>query len=179
MLRAGNVLRSFLLNSKGGERPARFSTKMANAELLNRVREEVEELHRSFVSWFAGEGCSDDDDTFERMFTSRLPKDALYIFPGGTVSRFGDFFGTLRAAYGSSPAFRIAIRDVQIALREGNMVVTTYVEWQKGSKNSTPAENGRRTSVVMEVCDDGIKWRHLHETWLPLEQMAKGPFDEF
>jgi hypothetical protein len=44
----------------------------------------------------------------------------------------------------------------------------TYVEDQSGARNTTPADNLRRSTVLFERMAVRLVWRHLHETAIPV-----------
>ena len=54
--------------------------------------------------------------------------------------------------------------------------VATYEEWQRNALASEPANNGRIASVLFAT-SDALQWVHVHETWLPADVMAAGPYD--
>ena len=41
---------------------------------------------------------------------------------------------------------------------------------------STPPDNARVATVMFHHADR-LKWLHVHETWMPTEVMAAGPYD--
>lgn len=55
-------------------------------------------------------------------------------------------------------------------------VLVTYEEWQRHALASMPPDNGRLSTALFD-CADGLRWLHVHETWLPAAQMAAGPYD--
>ncbi|MGB1016836.1 MAG: hypothetical protein ACPG4T_22035, partial [Nannocystaceae bacterium] len=79
--------------------------------------------------------------------------------------------------YGNSPGFAIAIRRVQVRWQRGTTILATYEEWQRNARRSTPPDNGRAATVLFEDLGTRLSWLHIHETWLPAEIMAAGPFD--
>ena len=58
-------------------------------------------------------------------------------------------------------------------------MLATYEEWQRNALASTPPDNGRVATVLFEDdrAEDRLRWLHIHETWLPEEVMAAGPYD--
>ena len=60
-----------------------------------------------------------------------------------------------------------------------NRVLATYVEHQDGARNTTPSSNTRISTVLFRVdqTDGPLTWLHIHETWVPPEAMATGPYD--
>lgn len=148
---------------------------MAQDDLQTAVREEIEDLHRFFVGWFTGV-LPREDEVFEKEFLARLDADFVLIPPAGITLDRASLAGGLKADHGNNPDFRIAIRNVQVRREEGDLVLATYEEWQRDATASTPENNGRVSSVLFRRNDD-LRWLHVHETWLPEELMAAGPYD--
>jgi len=148
---------------------------MAESPSIAAVREEIEALHRFFVAWFSG-ACADDHALFERELLDRLDAEFMLVPPAGTLLSSDDLTGGIRAAYGSNPDFRIAIRNLRIRHRWDRHLLATYEEWQRNARASTPPDNGRVATVLFDV-DRGFRWLHVHETWLPESLMRAGPYD--
>ena len=137
-------------------------------EAKRAVTAEVEAFHAYLSAWFRGE-IERDDTAFDRALSSRWPAGMVNIQPSGTAFPGEIILEKIRAEYGSNPGFTIAIHDVEIVgvnrddRRE--IVVATYVERQRGARQSAP-ENARRSSVWLERDAPGSDWRwlHLHET---------------
>ena len=51
-------------------------------------------------------------------------------------------------------------------MAEGDLAVATYVEHQRGAKNTVPADNDRISTVVFRLGGEGQRpvWLHIHET---------------
>ncbi|NQW12500.1 MAG: hypothetical protein HQ481_21760 [Alphaproteobacteria bacterium] len=139
---------------------------------------EIAELHVFFVDWFTG-ACADDDAIFDARFTSRFDANALYVMPGGDVHAFASFAAKFQAAHGSNPNFGIHIRSVRSRALGEEQVLALYEELQRGAKASEHAENARLTTAVFRqdaTMPNGLKWLHLHETWLPEDARAAADF---
>ena len=65
---------------------------------------------------------------------------------------------------------------MRVRLELSGHVIATYEEWQRNALASTPPDNGRVATAVFER-GERLKWLHIHETWVPPEQMAAGPYD--
>lgn len=143
-----------------------------------RAEAEILDLHDFFEGWIAGT-LPNDDETYAKRFVAHLAPGFRMVQPGGGLSNRKDFVEGMRGAHGANPDFRIRVDvpTITISLRRGDTLVATYTEWQKGAKASKPSNNGRRSSIVF--LDDGerLLWAHLHETWLPAEEMAAGNYD--
>ena len=144
-----------------------------NRELEQAVRDEVERLHEFFVGWFAGELPEASLDT---GFVAHLGAEFVLIPPGGIVLSRDDIAEAIRQSYDSNPEFRIAIRDVQIRQELDDYLVVTYEEWQRNALQSSPPDNGRLATALFRR-GPPLEWLHVHETWLPKEVMAAGPYD--
>ncbi len=147
--------------------------------LHDAVRTEIEALHEFFVSWFSG-SCARDPEVLAQGFTRRFAEEFLLVPPAGTRLTAADLGQGVERAHGSNPGFRIAIRAVDIQVQSPTLVVATYEEWQRNAKASTPPDNGRVATVVFrrEPADSNdLRWQLVHETWLPAEIMAAGPYD--
>jgi hypothetical protein len=59
-------------------------------------------------------------------------------------------------------------------------MVATCIEWQRNALQSTPPNNGRHLTVVFARDPEqphGLRWLHLHESWLPPSEMAAKTYD--
>jgi hypothetical protein len=155
--------------------------------VIDQVRKEIEELHAFFVRWFNGT-CPEDDGVFAAGVLDHLAPSFTLIPPAGTILDRTALATAIRASHGSSPDFAIEIRAIQIRVgeiraRAGDLIVATYEEWQRAAAYSTPPENGRIATALLRVRGqdehraDCLEWLHVHETWLPAEVMARGPYD--
>lgn len=140
---------------------------------LERVRNEIIDLHDFFTEWFNG---TVDRNQLEPRFLSRLDKNVAFIPPEGRVVGGDGLKVLFEKGYGSNSEFRIQIRDVKIRHRIGDTVLATYTEWQTGAVHSAKANNARVTSVLMEI-GPPVRWLHIHETLLPEAIRAADPFD--
>ena len=139
----------------------------------DRVRQEVEDLHHFFYGWFRGELPG---ESFEPQCSVRFAPELVFIPPAGRLYGLEDLVSMIRDGYGTNPEFRVCIRNVAVRGRFGGYVLATYEEWQRNARASVPADNGRIATVLFAE-DDTLRWRHIHETWLPDEVMAAGPYD--
>lgn len=143
------------------------------SDLEDAVRREVEELHRFFVAWFAGEA---DKAELDSVFASHLDDGVLYITPDGNRIEHAGLLDMLRGTHGANADFRIQVRDVRILRDLGEHLIVTYSEWQKQARFSEPSNNARFTTALMTKAQP-FKWLHIHETWLPEAERASDPFD--
>ena len=141
--------------------------------LEERVRREVEDLHAFFVGWFGG---TLDESAFDERFVPRFSPELVFVPPAGQLLGLSELSEGIRSGHGTNPRFRVEIRNVQIHHVFEGHVVATYEEWQRNALASTPPDNGRRATVLFGV-GDALLWKHIHETWVPPEEMAAGPYD--
>ena len=142
-------------------------------DLEDAVRNEVEELHRFFVAWFAGEV---DKAELESRFVPHLEDDLLYITPDGNRIGHDGLLEMIRGAHGANADFRIQVRDVRILRDLGDHLIVTYSEWQKQARFSEPSNNARFTTAILTKARP-FKWLHIHETSLPEAERGADPFD--
>ena len=142
-------------------------------ELETQARNEIESLHEFFVGWFSGEL---EEDSFDATFLPRFAEDVVLIPPGGQQLGYEELVGWIRGGHGNNPNFRIAIRNVRLRRVLADHLLVTYEEWQRNALASEPSDNGRVATVLFEKGDQ-LRWLHIHETWVPPEQMATGPYD--
>ena len=142
---------------------------------VTQVGEEIAGLHRFFVSWFSGR-CEDSDDLFRREFLERFDPAFLLVPPAGTMLPLSALAGSVRERHGVNPEFRISIRNVSIRRSFPGHVLATYEEWQRNASASIPPDNGRVATALFRV-NRRFQWLHVHETWLPTDVMAAGPYD--
>ncbi len=121
---------------------------------------EVRELHAFFERWFAG--------TAEPTELRRLDvlDDSFHMIgPDGRLRTVNQVRSAIEDAYGHRPML-IEIRNVRV---HPSASVGTYEEWQTIDGLVT----GRTSSAVMasdRSTPNGLRWMHLHETWLPDER---------
>ena len=139
----------------------------------DRVRQEVEGLHEFFVGWFSGRL---PEREFESGFLSRFSDDLVFIPPAGTLLGLPELSAAVRAGHATNPEFRVQIRRVEVQREFEGFVLATYEEWQRNALASTPPDNGR-VATVLFAFREPLRWLHIHETWLPRDVMAEGPYD--
>ncbi|MFV9673230.1 MAG: hypothetical protein ACNYZH_08385 [Acidimicrobiia bacterium] len=118
---------------------------------------EVRELHAFFERWFAGTA---EPGELERLDV--LDDSFHMIGPDGRLQNVDRVRSAIADAYGHRP-MQIEIRNVQV---HPSAPVGTYEEWQTIDGSIT----GRTSSAVMKadpLAPNGLRWMHLHETWLP------------
>jgi hypothetical protein len=131
------------------------------------VRHEIETVHRFIADWFRGETAAGSDD-FENLLAARLAPQLINIQPAGHVLTREELLTGIRKSHGANPAFGIEIRDVQVRARfaEPGLVLATYTEMQTGALNTSPSDNTRISTVLLQRKRDenSFTWLHIHET---------------
>jgi hypothetical protein len=135
-------------------------------DLVEATRHEVVGLHEFFVGWLTG-SLEESDEVFGR-FLDALHPDFSMIAPSGVVLDRDAVLASVRAGHGTADAsLAIEIRDVVECLISGDAVVVRYEEWQFIGG----AVDSRRVSSAVLVrtpgAGDAVRWRHLHETFVP------------
>ncbi|MEM9175491.1 MAG: hypothetical protein AAGC67_09675 [Myxococcota bacterium] len=142
---------------------------MSDDEIVRGVTAEIEAFHDFLSAWFRGD-VPRDDAAFDANLSSHWPAGMVNIQPAGGAFPGEEILEKIRDGYGTNPDFTISIHAVRLidVVESGttSRVVATYVERQRGARQSTPPENDRRSSVWMErEAGDAVwLWRHLHET---------------
>jgi len=144
-----------------------------NTQLEDQARAEIESLHEFFVGWFSG---ALPRESFESNFLPRFSKEVVFIPPAGHQLSYTGLVDAIRGGYANNSDFRIAIRNVRLRHNLADHLVVTYEEWQRNALASTPPDNGRVATVIFEK-GDPLRWLHIHETWVPPDQMTAGPYD--
>ena len=143
------------------------------------VIESVVGLHDFFVDWFAGK-CAQEQAVFDERFVARMQPLFELVPPSGVVTNLERLTAILWQSYGSNPDFRIAIRNVRQVQWKDGWILVRYEEGQRNAKNSKPRDNGRISTAVLQLepgAPQGLSWLTVHETWLPADMMAAGPYD--
>jgi hypothetical protein len=118
---------------------------------------EVRELHAFFERWFAGTA---DPSELERL--DALDDTFQMITPDGWLQNCSEVRSAIERAFGRRP-MQIEIRNVRV---RAIAPVGVYEEWQTIDGQVI----GRVSSAVMgndPSAPNGLRWLHLHETWLP------------
>lgn len=138
--------------------------------LADHLRGEVEMVHDFIAAWFRGD-VAPSAQAFDAQLTDRLAPSLVNIQPSGRVLLRDDLLSAVRDGYRSNPDFQISVE--QFALRavfaDATLALATYVEFQRGAKNTTPSDNTRLTTVLFFTPTTSARptWLHLHETALP------------
>ena len=128
---------------------------------------EIVELHAFFQVWFNGK-LEKNEETFNR-FPGAVGDKFTLITPSGQKHRRNDIIRLVWDAHASrkntDTAMKIWIENFEFKELSKDIFLVTYEEWQK-----IDAENkGRLSTAIFQKCENefnGIKWLHVHETWL-------------
>ncbi len=134
-------------------------------DVFTACEQEVVGLHRFFEAWFRG-NFSDRERGFRR-FSDVMDPGFMIVSPRGTATALPELSAGLRGAFGSwSADEKIEVRDLQLRHAHADLALLTYVEAQHARGKDT----ARLSTVLMrqdEGTPNGVRWLHLHETWLP------------
>ncbi|MEM6294759.1 MAG: hypothetical protein AAGA54_26025 [Myxococcota bacterium] len=134
-------------------------------DVARACEEEIVGLHRFFEAWFRG-AFSDRERGFRR-FADVMDPGFVIVSPRGTATALPDLSKGLRGAFGTwKPDDAIEVRDVQLRHLHADLAVLTYIEAQRAGGKET----ARLSTVLMredESTPNGIRWLHVHETWMP------------
>ena len=139
------------------------------------VENEIRDLHEFLAGWLSGQ-IPQSEREFQIRFMDRLENHFFNIQPSGSLLSLETLSTQIREGYGKSPDFRIMVRDISVHVEDSAYILATYKEFQLGAKNSAP-QNARISSVLFQVTSANIlKWRHVHETWLPSDSLRANDF---
>lgn len=124
---------------------------------LSAFESEVRELHSFFERWFDGTAEPSEVDRLDVLDGS-----FHMVGPDGHVHNVDQVRSAIEDGYGRR-TMQIEIRNVRV---HPSAPTGTYEEWQTIDGEIT----GRISSAVMSgdpSTPNGLRWMHLHETWLP------------
>lgn len=130
-----------------------------------RCEDEVFELHRFFQEWYLGEVDDPNGEAFGRV-SEVLAEEFHIVTPEGKMLGRSEILTAVRGGHGSKPAdFRIRTEKCHFRAGGRGIGVVTYEEWHdEGGKSQ-----GRLSTAVFQDRADapnGVRWVHVHETWL-------------
>ncbi|MFE3449171.1 DUF4440 domain-containing protein [Nonomuraea sp. NPDC059194] len=130
---------------------------------------EIVRHHETIEGWLNGRAPRSDLDVFASAHSS----DFAYTSPDGRTLPMPDLMAMIESAHGAAPSLVIEIRDVEVVASADTVVVATYEERHYG-----PDPRNRRATVVFVRDADaphGLRWRHLHETWIQHDTAPRPP----
>ena len=146
---------------------------------VDQIVHEVDDLHNLFLAWYAGEPAK-DRDWYNQMIARRMDIEFSIVSPSGATLARDEILTLIYDGYGRSGDFRIQTRNGRILRREGEVVLISYEEWQHHAVNTPISENGRISTALLAIDSDqpgGLRWLHVHETWLPEDMQRAGDYD--
>ncbi|MEM1177917.1 MAG: DUF4440 domain-containing protein [Acidobacteriota bacterium] len=175
MITAALLTLSLMATAPGEPAPENVAEPAAESaaersEFAQACADEVEGLHQFFHDWFVGE-LPDTDEAYAR-FADALAPEFIIISPSGRVSRRDGLLESLRGAHGSGKetGVKIWIRGFDVRFEQGDLAIVNYEEWQQRRGSKT----GRVSTAMLQrdpEAPGGVRWLHLHETWLPSSQI--------
>jgi hypothetical protein len=125
-----------------------------------RVRAEVVRLHALIEGLLTGA----ERDVAE--FALAHAADFTLTEPGGRTLDRGEVLAMIEGARGAVPGLRIAIEDVRVVAADGAFVAAAYREVQTRADGSGEVRAATVVFARDESAPHGLRWRHLHETWV-------------
>lgn len=133
-------------------------------------RDEIVELHQFFEDWFLGRGGeatkTEGVDRADRAFHP----DFTFIGPDGVVADRATTLQRIADGYAHTTELTIETVDHRLvhpgSASAGGTIVATYIERHRLSEGRA---NERISTAVFVVDPDGpngLRWLHVHETWL-------------
>ncbi|ACZ91710.1 DUF4440 domain-containing protein [Streptosporangium roseum] len=142
------------------------------ADVAAACRAEIVRLHEVIERWLSGRAPRTAEE-FDAFAGSLLPGFTLSGPDGPSLTR-DQVLAWVEAEHGRTPGIEIRIREVELVAADGSLLVAAYQEWQRG----TGADRNRRSTAVFlrdPAAPHGLRWRHLHETWMPGTWMSETP----
>lgn len=128
---------------------------------MNRYFQEVSDAHELIRHWLGNSEVA--PEVCEKLLARFSPLYSM-VTPGGALLDFAALSAFFRAQRGTKEGLQIEIINLQLIAESTGGATVTYQERQQ-----QPGQRAtlRFSTVVFEVCDGQIIWRHLHETSLP------------
>lgn len=122
---------------------------------------EIHQLHDFFERWLRGEADEGALARAEEVFDEEM----TFIGPDGRVLEREALLEGLARARGARPELRITVEEVRVEALGQDRWVVTYVERQREPGQAT-ARRSTALLVAAEGAPQGVRWRHVHETWI-------------
>lgn len=134
-----------------------------NNPMRPNIENEIIQLHRFFQDWFNGE-IPRSTGSFCRL-TEVLAPGFIIISPDAGILNRATLLNSLDSAHNTRQGMRIWIQDILLPHQIGENYIATYQEWQELEGRVT----ARLSTAVFHVhpgTPNGVRWIHVHETWL-------------
>ncbi|WP_338576997.1 DUF4440 domain-containing protein [Erwinia sp. E_sp_B01_1] len=128
---------------------------------MNRYFQEVSEAHELIGNWLGHSEVA--PEVCEKLLARFSPVYSM-VTPGGALLDFAALSAFFRAQRGAKKGLLIEVMNMQLIAESADGATVTYQE-----KQQLPGQSAtlRFSTVVFELCEGQIIWRHLHETALP------------
>jgi hypothetical protein len=124
---------------------------------------EVIELHLFFEGWLGG-SLPATEEVFARFVDATAP-DFILIGPEGTIATAEQTAAWIRAAHGTRQGFRLWTDEHLLRAAGDDWALMTYREWQT-REGATTVRLSTALFCVDPAAPRGLRWQHVHETWL-------------
>ncbi len=129
---------------------------------MNRYFQEVIDAHELISYWLGNETTA--TEVGETLLARFSPAYSM-VTPGGAMLDFTALASFFRTQRGAKRGLHIDIENMQLVAESAGGATVTYQERQQLPGQSATL---RFSTVVFESEQDGtVRWRHLHETFLP------------
>jgi hypothetical protein len=129
--------------------------------MSNSIINEVIQLHQFFEAWLAG-SLTKSRETYQR-FESVMAEDFGMIPPDSELLPREVITDIIWQEHGAkAPSFKIEIRNPSVRKLTEALYLASYEEWQFDSEPTA-----RIATALMKEEPSGIRWLHVHESWLP------------
>jgi len=129
---------------------------------MNRYFQEVIDAHELISHWLGNETAA--TKVCETLLARFSPAYSM-VTPGGAMLDFTALASFFRTQRGAKRGLHIDIENMQLVAESAGGATVTYQERQQLPGQSATL---RFSTVVFESQQDGtVRWRHLHETFLP------------
>ena len=140
------------------------SVALAGAELEERCRLEIVELHKFLEDWFNA-ALPSTDEAFAR-FAEAIDPSFHIVGPDGVIADRETIVEAVRSSHGrwSEAPGTIRIEGFRLRQTSDGLALATYEEWHELEETK-----GRVSSVLFgadEAGPNGLAWLHLHEVWI-------------
>ncbi len=130
--------------------------------------QEVRSFHAFLRDWLAG-AVPRTAETFAR-FSGAMDAGVEVVSPLGTVTGRDALVEEFEALHGQlaadAEAFDIWIENFRCRWLLGDHAVVVYEEWHR-RRGATSARLSTALFRRDEAAPSGVRWLHVHETWLP------------
>ncbi|WP_165367459.1 DUF4440 domain-containing protein [Phytoactinopolyspora endophytica] len=139
------------------------ATRDSNSDTVA-ARGEIIRLHRIIERWLSGRASLDGDEF--GGFRDVLAPAFTMVDPDGALVDRERVLEAVQAAHGTEPTIEIRIHDIALVAADAETVVATYREEHRGATSGRSQRQATATFIREHRAPHGLRWRHLHETWV-------------